>query len=509
MLCVFLGIRLAAGCGSLLAHDVPDRFFDRAVQVTIQPDRISVTYELSLTQLTLAQELLSLVGPGGLSGTGPAERLDRFAQEMGPLLARGLFLRVNDIERPVQFVTASHRVEEHPKFQFEMQSSSVAGPDIHRQLKLEDTNYFLEKGRLRIAISAAVPCELEKASVPSQLEEIQIKASWETSPEEQDAARRVEATWRMTSGESAGWATSDAMTSPSHEAPKANSANELSPPGTAKESTGNSEERGLIGLFDQRSGRLAIMLLGLAFFFGAAHAMTPGHGKTMVAAYLVGERGTLRHAVGLGLTTSLTHTGSVLAVAAVLALLGPALEQRLNAGLSLLSGMLVAGLGAGLLITRIRRRAIANTGAVDHTCSGDQVCGQHANPNAGESTSFSGPSWSSMLALGVSGGIVPCWDAVALLLFAAAEGQIARAIYLLVSFSAGLASALVSVGILAVKLRGYLSSRIGTGRIVQSLPVISAAAILVVGVYLCVLTLQHPVGWIAQPSPAANRTAGN
>jgi ABC-type nickel/cobalt efflux system permease component RcnA len=111
--------------------------------------------------------------------------------------------------------------------------------------------------------------------------------------------------------------------------------------------------------------------------------------------------------------------------------------------------------------------------------------------------------------LGVSGGIVPCWDAVILLLIATAQGQVERAVYLLVSFSAGLACALVLVGVLAVKLRGFLSSRMGSGRIVQTMPVVSAAAILAVGLYLCVSTLQQPsLSTQALAAPAAGRTTG-
>ena len=111
------------------------------------------------------------------------------------------------------------------------------------------------------------------------------------------------------------------------------------------------------------------------------------------------------------------------------------------------------------------------------------------------------------MALGVSGGIVPCWDAVALVLFAAAEGQLARAFTLLVMFSAGLAATLVAVGVLAVQFRGFLSGRFGSGRIVQSLPVLSAAAILAVGLYLCTITLHTPDATATLGTAAARGTA--
>ena len=96
---LILGSAIAGAARPLLAHDVPNRAFDRAVELVIGPDQIQVTYHLSLTQLTLAEELLALVGPGGLSGAGPNERMDKYATEMGPLLARGLVVKVDDEEQ--------------------------------------------------------------------------------------------------------------------------------------------------------------------------------------------------------------------------------------------------------------------------------------------------------------------------------------------------------------------------------------------------------------------------
>src|SRR5262249_33262971 len=99
-------------------------------------------------------------------------------------------------------------------------------------------------------------------------------------------------------------------------------------------------------------------LLCLAACFGAVHALTPGHGKTLVAAYLVGERGTTWHALFLGLVTTLTHTGAVLIIAAVLPLFLPdAVPARVQFVLSLGGGLIVAGMGAWLLFRRLAGRA--------------------------------------------------------------------------------------------------------------------------------------------------------
>ena len=483
-----LGLACAGGTRTLWAHDVPDRAFDRAVELIVERDRIHVIYHLSLTQLTLAEELLSLVGPGGLSGSGPAERLDRYAAETGPLLARGLVLKVDGEEHELRFVRASHRVEDHPRFRFEIDVHTASLRDSDGRLALEDTNFFLEKGRLRIAIRATAPCEIEKSTVPGQLEEVQTKATWEMTPEQQDAARRAEASWRVDQKEkTVGQESESVQRVPNSSTP---------------------EERSLTSLLDRWSQGFYVLLLSLAFFFGAAHAMTPGHGKTMVAAYLVGERGTLRHAIALGLTTSLTHTSSVLAVALILWLIGPAVREHIQTGFSLLSGILVALLGAGLLFVRLRGRLRQPQNRHSGCGDGQSTCCDHSASTA-DNVSRDGPGWAGLVTLGVSGGIVPCWDAVILLLIATAQGQVERAIYLLISFSAGLASALVLVGVLAVKLRGFLSSRMGSGRIVQTMPVVSAAAIFAVGMYLCVSTLQQPSLYTETlAAPAAGRTTG-
>src|SRR5207249_3135378 len=117
-------------------------------------------------------------------------------------------------------------------------------------------------------------------------------------------------------------------------------------------------ELSLLDLFlDTRYGFWA--LVSLAAAVGGVHALTPGHGKTLVAAYLVGERGTVGHALLLGLVTTLTHTGVVIAIAVALRIYFPyggmseAARQDLQMALGLGGGLLVAGLGAWLLLRRL------------------------------------------------------------------------------------------------------------------------------------------------------------
>jgi ABC-type nickel/cobalt efflux system permease component RcnA len=479
-----VGLAVAGAASRLAAHDVPDRSFDRAIQITIEPERVFVSYDLSLTQLTLAEELLALVGPGGLSGAGPSERMETYAQKMGPLVADGVLLRLDGLDAKLRLVQSSHRIDDHPRFHFELEVPISKSAD-ERSLRVEDTNFFLEKGRIRIAVRAAASAVLTHSTVSVDLDSVRVRASWEVTPEQQDEARRAEARWHI-------------------DEEKVSGTNFEKAPETFSSVTSNGTARGhrakLLALLDRWSNGFYVALLGLAFFFGAVHALTPGHGKTMVAAYLVGERGTLRHAVGLGLTTSLTHTSSVLLVALWIKIIGPTFEGHIHSGFALASGLLVAGLGACLLVVRLYAKFRPSVApACGHGgCQTDEA-------TAAADTTPHGPGWASLVTFGVSGGIVPCWDAVVLLLIAMAQSQVDRAVYLLLSFSAGLACALVLVGVLAVKMRGVLAGRMGSGRLVQSLPVFSAAAIFAVGVYLCARSLEAPAGTVTLSSPAANR----
>jgi ABC-type nickel/cobalt efflux system permease component RcnA len=219
----------------------------------------------------------------------------------------------------------------------------------------------------------------------------------------------------------------------------------------------------LAGLFDTGYG-LGILLI-LAFGFGAAHAFTPGHGKTLVAAYLVGERGTVGHAVVLGLTTTLAHTGSVLLVAGVLhARYGDTVPAVAEAVLKLIGGMLIFAVGIWLFMRRVAQRA-------DHV---HLFGGHHHHSRSG---------WLRVVLLGLGGGLVPCWDAVLLLLVAASAGRLGAAIPLLLAFSAGLAAVLVGLGLGVVLAQKVGGRSFGDARWFRILPAISAALLVALGAW--------------------------
>jgi ABC-type nickel/cobalt efflux system permease component RcnA len=236
---------------------------------------------------------------------------------------------------------------------------------------------------------------------------------------------------------------------------------------------------GLAGIFaDASNGEGVLVFLVLAAFgWGAVHALSPGHGKAMVAAYLVGTRGTARHALGLGLTVTVTHTIGVFALGLVtLALSAYVLPEDLYPWLNLASGVLVLAVGGAVLRARVRRAR--------HHHHHD-----HHHHHAPERITTRG-----LLAMGASAGLIPCPSALVVLLGAIAQHQVALGLLLIVAFSAGLAATLTALGI-AVVHAGRLTARIAPdGRVVAVLPAVSALVILAAG---GVLTAQALHGVLA------------
>jgi ABC-type nickel/cobalt efflux system permease component RcnA len=190
----------------------------------------------------------------------------------------------------------------------------------------------------------------------------------------------------------------------------------------------------------------------------------------MVAAYLVGTRGTARHALALGATVTVTHTAGVFALGLVtLALSQYVLPEQLYPWLNLASGLLVVLVGAGVLRGRVRRlRAQAHTHA-DHDHHGPEDL-----------------TWRGLLGLGASAGLIPCPSALVVLLAAIAQHEVALGLVLIVAFSLGLAGTLTALGLLVV-LGGRLANRLRVPPAVgAALPAVSAVVIVAAGFVLTI-----------------------
>jgi len=213
-----------------------------------------------------------------------------------------------------------------------------------------------------------------------------------------------------------------------------------------------------------------------AMVWGATHALTPGHGKALVGAYLVGSRGTALHAFYLGLTVTITHTLVVFALGLATAVAASQVSpEKLNPWLGAISGLIMFVLGAVMFTNRIRRSRAAGVGhdvhaaprhthdhghghthdhghAHDHYHEGHHHHhGAHGHSHLPPGADGSPINWRSLLSLGISGGLLPCPSAMVLLLTAVAMHRIGFGLTLVVAFSVGLAGVLTVVGLLFIK----------------------------------------------------------
>jgi ABC-type nickel/cobalt efflux system permease component RcnA len=234
-----------------------------------------------------------------------------------------------------------------------------------------------------------------------------------------------------------------------------------------------------------------------AFFWGAAHALTPGHGKAVVAAYLIGARGTARHAGILGLTVTLTHTAGVFVLGAVTLYLSRyILPEVIYPWLSVASGLLVVLIGLALLYRHLDKmfhdRKAEHT-HVEHTHphdgarspGGSRSHVHHTHSHGGHShlpVDGSKITWRGLVALGVSGGLVPCPAALVLLLGAISLDRLVFGMVLVLAFSTGLAIILTGIGLLMIYARKLFERFTFEARVPRLLPVVSASIITLAGV---------------------------
>jgi ABC-type nickel/cobalt efflux system permease component RcnA len=270
--------------------------------------------------------------------------------------------------------------------------------------------------------------------------------------------------------------------------------------------------------------QVILLALLLALILGAGHALTPGHGKTIVAAYLVGARGTVRHAVFLGVTTTMTHTAGVFALGFVtLWISNYILPEQLYPWLEFLSGVLVVVIGVTLFRSRLAgmlrlttndHRPTTTDHSHDHhhhdhdhnhTHNHDHTHDYNHDHNHGQPTTDHGHdhghshvppgadgqpvTWRSLLALGISGGLLPCPSALVVLLSAIALHRVVFGMLLIVAFSIGLAGVLTGIGLMLVYARRLFEHFPTDGRLLRALPVASAAFVTLAGLAITATAL--------------------
>jgi ABC-type nickel/cobalt efflux system permease component RcnA len=257
---------------------------------------------------------------------------------------------------------------------------------------------------------------------------------------------------------------------------------------------------------------------------GAGHALTPGHGKTLMAAYLVGTRGTPVHAAGLGLSVALSHTLGILALAAlVVGAQGVLPPEVVVKTAPVVAAISIVAIGGWMLIGEARRRlGEFDCGKAhdhghpddedhshDHDRSHDHAHDEgHEHDHEGSDhelehrhgghahTHLPAPgstiSWRSLFVLGLAGGLIPSASALLILLSAVAAGRPAFGFVLVVAFGLGMALVMGGIGAALVYARGRLDRANGSalvGRLQSQMPLVASVVVLSFGIYLTVQAL--------------------
>ncbi len=267
-------------------------------------------------------------------------------------------------------------------------------------------------------------------------------------------------------------------------------------------------------LLSRQSLGMSAMLVAVAaaFGFGAMHALSPGHGKTIVAAYLVGSRGTIKHALFLGAMVTFTHTVSVFLLGlGTLFLSQYVVPDRIYPILGALSGLTIVVIGASLFYKRLQRLLHLSHPHPHHHHDDHPHDHPHHHPHSHDHHHHDhdhdhdhhhGPgghshvpegevTFASLTGLAVSGGLVPCPSALVLLLSAIALGRVSFGLVLLTSFSLGLALVLITIGVVVLYAKHLLpdTPRVRHSPFFVMMPVISAAIITCVGLFMTLVAL--------------------
>ena len=294
---------------------------------------------------------------------------------------------------------------------------------------------------------------------------------------------------------------------------------------TTQTATVGRTSTGFAGVFSDllhhdRTLDFVLLSLLIAFVFGMQHALGPGHGKTMVAAYLVGSKGTPKQAVILGLTVTATHTSTVYLLGAVTLVAAAYITpETLYLWMGLASGLLVVGFGASLFVARLwnaRRRDRSHDGAHRHGIFGRSHTHEphnHDRPHSEPGTHHSlrpesstlsphdgaaAVTWRRLLSLGFIGGLLPCPSAVVVMVAAVSQGQVALGMLLIVAFSLGLAGVLIAIGVSLTlgrripERRKRLFQHPAIGRAVAAMPVISAFVVMLAGLAITYQAWNQP-----------------
>ena len=438
------------------AHPLGNFTVNRYAALRVEARMLSVRYVVDMAEIPAYQEIAAL--DRNRNGALDPEERDAYLGRAPGELARELALTVDGTAVPLapraQSLELPAGAGGLPTLRLEVFLTAPL-PEHPGALEFRDRNFAGRAGWREVVADAGAGLALADSSVPR----VDRSQALRAYPADllQSPPQVSEARFRITSG-------SAAPLAPATPAGALVGAKRFGDRMT--ELVGTSEPLGL---------GLVLTSLLVAALLGALHALGPGHGKTIVGAYLIGTRGTARHALFLGLVVTATHTlGVYLLGFATWGASAWVVPERLFPWISVLSGLLVIGIGASLVRSRL-----------------EVALGEHADPHHhhdhDHGHSHLPPDvlgWRGLLALGVSGGLLPCPSALVVMLAAISLGRIGFGLVLIVAFSAGLAGVLGAIGLVFVYARSWFARLPVHGRFARYLPVASALVISVAGLLI-------------------------
>jgi ABC-type nickel/cobalt efflux system permease component RcnA len=514
-----LGVAVLAAlsiAGSALAHPLGNFSVNHWSALRVERGAINLRYVIDLAEIPTFQELQE----HGLIAEPGHPRLAPYLARRAETLADGLVLEVDG--RRLTLAPRSHEVVFPPgaaglptmKITIDYRARLDGGS---QRLEYRDGNYAGRAGWKEIVATAGPGIVLVESSAPEtdrsrELSDYPTDIR-ESPPQDLQASVIFAGTDRTPVAAvitpTSGRAGRLAVASPPSTEPEPRTA--APPAASTLRSARSTTPRG--AFTELMAGRdlgpsIVLGALLIATGLGALHALEPGHGKTVVAAYLVGSRGTARHALLLGLIVTASHTAGVYLLGAVtLYASRHVVPERLYPWLGVASGVIIAALGFTLFL----RRYAGQESHGHHPSAGAQKWPPHSpnhEPNGHDHHDHehehghdhhhghhhhhvpAGVSLSQLFALGVSGGIVPCPAALVVLLSAVALQRVGFGLLLIVAFSLGLAAVLIALGLLVVHARRLMTRFHGEGRLITRwLPLTSSAIVAVFGITIALQAL--------------------
>jgi ABC-type nickel/cobalt efflux system permease component RcnA len=466
---------------------------------------VEVTYVLDLAEVPT----YTLLRDWKLSAKSLQRELEEKASKQAREWAKGLSFRSGSITIDAQFVRSSIRVSDAAGgLSVARVEMAYVLPNVRGPLDFEDRNFPDRAGWKEIVVRPGSGVQLIQASQGSG-ERSQELTAYPSDPKSAPQDLRASVEWALRTAVSA---TAPKIVPVEQPTPVSAPPEPSAPNGPEVPGATSNYLTTLLGTKELEFG-LVLAGIAIAFVMGAGHALTPGHGKTIVAAYLVGSRGTPRHAAFLGAMVTFTHTISVFALGlATLFLTKYINQEKITQVLGAISGITIVIIGASLFYKRLmklradRAHALAHAmGHVHHHGHSHGHTHDHHQGHTHDHDHHHGPgghshvpegdiTLGSLIALGASGGLVPCPSAMVILLVSIALGRVGLGLVLLVSFSLGLAIVLMTIGMLVLYAKTWLPDPKETSRhpVFGLIPVASAVVVVCLGLLMTSVSL----GWI-------------